>query len=278
MVVRLLRTTSSLSLPPDGRKRVVIEGVAPEIDGGRFAIKRTIGETVAVQAAVFADGHDLIACQVLYKYGNVAEWLSVPMTPKGNDCWEAAFPVSTLGRYFYTVQGWIDRFKTWRFDLKKRIAAQQDVSVDLLIGAELIESTAQQAAGEDPGRLLHWAEALRSGNSTVAESPDLLATMQRYPDLQLATTYERELPVVVDRQKARFSTWYELFPRSTSTEPGRHGTFADCEKRLPYVASMGFDVVYASTHPSCRSSVPEGKEQFTCGGTGRCRKSLGHRR
>ena len=233
-----------LQIPSEGRQRVVIEGVAPEIHGGRFAIKRTIGETVKVQAIVLADGHDSIACDLLYRSGDAGEWLHAPMTARGNDCWEAEFPVSILGYYYYTVHAWIDRFSTWRLDLKKRIAAGQELSVELLIGADLVETAALRATGEDATRLRSWAEALRAGNSSVAESEYLRAAMQRYPDLSLSAKYERDLAVVVDRQKARFSTWYELFPRSTALQAGRHGTFADCEKRLPYIAAMGFDVVY----------------------------------
>ena len=233
-----------MQLPPEGRQRVVIEGVAPEIDGGRFAIKRTVGESVRVQAIVFADGHDSIACDLLYRSAGAAEWLHVPMTARGNDCWEAEFPVATLGRHFYTVQGWIDPFSTWRLDLQKRIAAGQELSVEMPIGAALVELAAKRAGGEDALRLRQWAESLRAGDRSVAESADLLAAIRRHPDLSLASRYERELAVIADREKARFSTWYEIFPRSTASEPGRHGTFADCEKRLPYIASMGFDVVY----------------------------------
>jgi starch synthase (maltosyl-transferring) len=233
-----------LELPRDGRKRVVIVSVAPDIDAGRFPIKRTVGETVKVQAAVFADGHDMIGCQVLYRYGDDADWLPRTMSTIGDDRWEAEFRVSSLGRYFYTVQAWVDHFTTWRYDLKKRIQAKQELSVELAIGAELVEQAAERASGDDSVRLQQWAESLRAGNSGVAESEDLAATMERYPGLQLATTFDRELEVVVDREKARFSTWYEFFPRSAAEQPGRHGTFADCEARLPYIAGMGFDVVY----------------------------------
>jgi starch synthase (maltosyl-transferring) len=233
-----------LQFPSEGRQRVVIEGVAPEIDGGRFAIKRTVGDVVRVQAVVFADGHDSIGCELLYRSADTEQWLSVPMSPKGNDCWEAEFAVSAIGRYFYTVRAWIDRFETWRSDLKKRIAAERELSVELLIGAELLEMASQRAAAEDAARLRSWGESLRGGNSSVAESEELWTAMRRYPDVSLAVQYERELAVVVDREKARFSTWYEIFPRSTASEPGRHGTFADCEKCLPYIAGMGFDVVY----------------------------------
>jgi starch synthase (maltosyl-transferring) len=231
-------------LPPEGRQRVVVDSVAPETDAGRFAIKRTVGDTVTVRAVVFADGHDSIACEVLYRPGAVAEWIRVPMIAKGNDCWEAGFPVAAPGRYLYTVQAWVDRFRTWRLDLQKRIAAGQELSVELLIGAELIELAAKRAGGEDAERLRAWAAALRSGSIGVVTSIDLLETIERYPDLSLASKYERDLAVIVDREKARFSTWYEIFPRSTAPKAGQHGTFGDCERRLPYIAAMGFDVVY----------------------------------
>jgi starch synthase (maltosyl-transferring) len=233
-----------LSLPVDGRKRVAIGDVTPEIDGGRYPVKRTIGETVKVQAVVFADGHDMIACQVLYRHKTDAEWLALGMTAVGNDSWHAEFPVSCLGLYSYTVRAWVDRFKTWRYDLQKRIRAGQELFVELQIGAELIGQAAQRANPADAAHLRRFADSLRAGNSGVAESEELIALMLRYPDLSLATTFDRELRVWVDRPKARFSTWYEFFPRSASPDAGRHGTFADCEMRLPYIAGMGFDVVY----------------------------------
>jgi starch synthase (maltosyl-transferring) len=233
-----------LQLPSEGRQRVVIEGVAPEIDHGRFAIKRTVGEIVKVQAFVFADGHDSLACELLHRSADAKESRAVSMTARGNDCWEAEFPVTAIGRYFYTVRAWIDGFETWRVDLKKRIAAAQELAVELLIGAELIEQAARRASGDDAARLMKWGESLRGEDRSIAESDELLSTMRRYPDLSLAVRYERELSVIVDREKARFSTWYEIFPRSASPHPGLHGTFADCERSLPYVAGMGFDVVY----------------------------------
>jgi len=233
-----------LPLPAEGRQRVVIDGVAPEIDAGRFAIKRTVGESVNVQAFVFADGHESIACELLYKFSNAPGWLSVPMNAKGNDCWVAEFPVTSLGRYFYTVRAWIDRFQTWRLDLKKRLAAGQDMAVELRIGADLLDQAAVRAGGDDASRLRNWAESLRNGETALAESEDVAAAMQRHPDLRVAVKHQRELSVIVDREKARFSTWYEIFPRSTAPQPHRHGTFADCETRLPYIAGMGFDVIY----------------------------------
>jgi len=228
--------------------RIAIEGVRPEIDAGRFPIKRVTGDTVVVEADVFADGHDVLGCRLLYRREADTEWQTAAMTALGNDRWRGAFTVDALGRYRYTVEGWVDEFGTWRKALAARIGAGQDVRVELLIGAALVEAAAGRAAGADADRLRQWARALRDAAQTdkagVALSEDLAALVDRYPDRAAGARYERELAVVVDRPKARFSTWYEVFPRNLSPEPGRHGTFRDCIAWLPYVAEMGFDVLY----------------------------------
>jgi starch synthase (maltosyl-transferring) len=233
----------------EGRYRVVIERVQPEVDCGRFPIKRVVGEAVAIEADVFADGHDELSCQILFRQEGEQEWQSSPMKPLGNDRWRGEFHTSKLGRYQYSVEGWIDRFRTWRGDLIKRISAGQDVHVELLIGAQLVEEAAQRASGEDAVRLHQWARTLsevenRESAMTGAVEEELGSLVQRYPDRSLASRYERDLAVVVEREKARFSTWYELFPRSCSPQPQRQGTLRDCAARLPYIASMGFDIVY----------------------------------
>jgi starch synthase (maltosyl-transferring) len=235
--------------PADGRKRVVIESVQPEIDAGRFPIKRIAGDTVEVEADVFADGHDHVTARVLYRFQAVSSWTAVPMQPLGNDRWRGEFPVTNAGEYFYTVAGWIDHFDTWQSDLEKRIAAGQDIRVDLLIGAQLVEQATARAEGEDAAALRRWAALLRATDvipaaQTAALDPELAATMARVLDPAMESRYDRELRVTVDREKARYSAWYEMFPRSTALEPGRHGTFRDCEARLDYVARLGFDVLY----------------------------------
>ena len=232
----------------DGRNRVVIERVSPEIDCGRFPIKRVVGETVIVEADVFADGHDQIACQILY-WQDEKKLKSAPMKPLENDRWRAEFSVEELGRYQYTVEGWIDRFETWRVDLVKRVAAGQDVHVELLLGTDLIAEAAAQAMGEDAQVLRKWAIRLREAKdkpegAAVALEEGLLELIRRYPVKHFASRYGKQLAAVVDRERARFSTWYEVFPRSCAREAGLHGTFRDCELWLPYIASMGFDVVY----------------------------------
>jgi starch synthase (maltosyl-transferring) len=225
----------------DGRRRVAIEAVSPEVEEGRFPAKRSLGEKVAIEADVFADGHDAVACVIRYRHQSDSAWTEVPMVALGNDRWRAEVIVSQLGRYLYTVQGWVDRFQTWRLQLAKRIAAGQDVAQELRGGAQLVEAAAKRAQGVDAALLIKHAEALASGSATIGK--DLIDLMDRYPDRSEAVTYTRELEMLVDPERARFSAWYELFPRSAG-EPGRHSTFRDVEKRLPYIAGMGFDVLY----------------------------------
>ncbi len=238
-------------LPSEGRQRVQIEGISPEINGGRFPIKRTVGEKVHVEADMFCDGHDLISGVIVYRPEKSQQWLEVPLSPLVNDRWEGEFTVSEMGRYVYTIMGWVDHFKSWRRDIAKKIDAGQDVSVDWLIGAELIEQASQRASAQDAQPLQNWATHIRSKQKEHSDrslleevlSEELIALMDKYPDRTFATTYEKLLKITVERERARFSTWYEMFPRSCGA-PGEHGTFAECIARLPYIAEMGFDVLY----------------------------------
>lgn len=233
----------------DGRHRVVIERVSPEIDCGRFSIKRVVGEAVVVEADVYVDGHDQVACRILFWRDSSDELQTSPMKPLGNDRWRGSFSVHEVGRYRYSVEAWIDRFQTWRTELLKRVAAGQDVQVELVIGSGLIEDAAARAEGDDAAMLREWAQRLRAEKdlpqaTTIALEENALAVVQCYPDLRFASRYDKQLSLTVDRKKAGFSTWYEVFPRSCSSEAGRHGTLRDCEAHLPYIASMGFDIVY----------------------------------
>ncbi len=244
-----------------GPARMAIDHVEPEINGGRFPIKRVVGEEVRVLANIYTDGHDLLGAVLRFRPSDRKDWTDVPMTSLGNDRWSGSFVVESLGRYLYTLQAWIDRFASWRRDFIKKVQAGQQVGVDLLVGIEFIEQAAERARGESAKQLAEWARAVRSLSETdlpravelVVDEP-LAGLASRYADRRTATNYEKELEVVVEREKARFSAWYEMFPRSASPEPGRHGTFKDCEDRLPYVASMGFDVLYLPPiHPIGRS-------------------------
>ncbi|MFN8533446.1 MAG: alpha-1,4-glucan--maltose-1-phosphate maltosyltransferase [Dehalococcoidia bacterium] len=232
--------------PAVDTQSVAIEAVSPEIDAGRFAIKRTIGERVVVEADVFSYGHDQIACDLVW-WPAGGEPRSLPMEPVGNDRWRGEFVVAQIGEHRYTIIAWRDHFTTWADDLAKRLAAGQDVGIDLEIGARLVEAAAGRAAGADAGTLAGFAAALRASrpdSAGPAHSPLLAALMRRWTDHAESSRYAHDLPLWVDRERARFSAWYELFPRSYSSTPGAHGTFADVERHLDYVAELGFDVVY----------------------------------
>ncbi len=231
----------------NGRGRVVIDRVRPCVDGGRFPIKRTVGEKVAVDADVFADGHDVIRCVLLHRKSAAEPWREVPMRPAPNDLWQASFTVEDVGRHMYTVMAWVDRFFTWRHDLGRR-TDRADIAIALKIGAELALETAKRTKGAVATRLKHFADALGKASpeqgkaiGADAEFGDLMA---QHAERRFAVTHAQVLEVVVDRVRGRYSTWYEMFPRSCVPEGGSHGTFAEAEKRLPYIAGMGFDVLY----------------------------------
>ena len=236
---------------PAFSRRVIIENVQPELDCGRFPIKRTMGDRVEVTADIFADGHDVLYAVLRHRPASRTDWEEVPMEPLQNDRWRAEFRVPAEGRHLYTLQAWPDRFQSWTRDLAKKLEAAQDISIDILVGTQLIEAAALRAARKDRGFLATRAEEIKKlaardlpGAVKMASSPELQASMIRNADRRRATTYSRELTVLVDRERACFSAWYEMFPRSCSGQPSRHGTLQDCAKRLDYVAGMGFDVFY----------------------------------
>jgi starch synthase (maltosyl-transferring) len=256
---------------PERRRRVAIARVRPEIGCGRFPIKRVVGEPVVVEADVYGEGHDAVACALLHRQADAAEWTRVSMRPLPNDRWQASFEVTALGLCSYTIEAWFDRLASWRRDLVKKLEGKTLARVDLLTGAEIIEDGASRATGADADRLRAWAAALRADRrprnlASIALDEDLAAIAARYPDLRLATRYAKELAVRVDPVAARFSTWYELFPRSCAPEAGRHGTFRDVERRLDYVAGMGFDILYLPPiHPIGRTHRKGKGNAVTCG-------------
>ncbi len=250
-------------------QRVIIDRVRPEIDSGRFPIKRTVGEKVKVRADIITDGHDAISGLLLFRHESTARWQAALLKGFSNDKWKASFKVSELGRYAYTLCAWIDPFKSWRRDLAKRLEAGQDVATELLIGAKLVEETLPRAPVKRKDWLAACIRALRSDRSPqirarLALDAQLLAGMEScLPERNQMTFYPKSLGVVVEPLKARFSAWYEMFPRSCSPTPGRHGTFGDCEARLPYISAMGFDVLYlppihpiGTTHRKGRNNSP----------------------
>ena len=250
-------------LDPQLRRRIVVETVHPEVDSGRFPIKRAVGEEVMVSADVFTDGHDKLACALLYRRAGEQRWLELPMSALGNDRYAGTFTVQELGRYEYTIEGWVDRFESWRDEVSKKFGAGQDLKSELLEGAAIVGEAAERvrdAASDDVALLRRASKALADERIKQPErvsralGVSLQQAMARHADRSRATRYDRVLQVVVERERARFGAWYEMFPRSGGTDPNRSATFDEAARLLPYVASMGFDVLYLPPiHPIGRS-------------------------
>lgn len=273
--------------PADGRKRVVIEVILPSVDAGRYPACRSVGDEVNVTAIIFADGHDHLAARLLFRHSSERRWRFTPMTATNNDHWTGSFLVDKPGSWSYTIQGWVDHFDTWESDLKKRLAAWsdptateieeseqeetepageslqvvgQDIIVAFRTGANLLQEVARRARGGDAKRLIELATSfnvLADRGTTSYENPvteEIRTLVARYPDLSHATRFQPDLTLRVDRMRAQFSSWYEMFPRSASSIPGKHGSFADVEKQLSEIAAMGFDILYLPPiHPIGRA-------------------------
>jgi starch synthase (maltosyl-transferring) len=259
----------------DALKRVAIERVTPQVDCGRFPIKRTIGERVIVRADIHADGHDLLDAALLFRKAGASHWHEVPMVLVDNDRWEGRFVVDELGRYEYCIEGWIDRFGTWRHEVEKKFAAGQTIGNELIEGATLVREAARRAddripdggpAGAlapdstEPEMLEALATVLEDAGTAESErvsaglSDELVDLMGRYPDRNQSTRSDRVLEVLVERELARCGAWYEMFPRSAGTNPSRSATFDEATARVRYVADLGFDVLYLPPiHPIGRS-------------------------
>lgn len=277
-------TAGAAKLPAaTGRARPVVSGIAPWIDGGHVALKRVPGDPVTLEADIFADGHDLVAATVRWRHQDEEEWRSAPMAPLGNDRFRGTFVVERTGTYRVTIRATIDRLGTWARAVRAKLDGDQDVTLDLAEGADLIAAAERRARGEDRSMLRRWEQAVRQSARQLATSttleqavsnagpeqvsssagPDLAAghrlspedvlglvddhelhaTAARCPDLEVACTVEAAT-VLVERSLAGCSAWYELFPRSASPDPARPGTLTDVVERLPYVAGLGFDVLY----------------------------------
>ena len=231
-----------------GRARPVIAGVRPTVDGGSAPAKGALGEAVVVEADIFADGQDELAGEVRFRHEEDSRWQTAALEPVGNDHWRGEFPVTRTGRHRFAVRATVDRFGSWLGAL--RAGAVQPLDVELLVGAELVRQAAARAKGPDRRRLGAFADGLQAAAATgpedgleLAGHPELGTLMARHRD-PLPTVTSQAYPVEVERARARFSSWYELFPRSASPDPGRPGTLADVEARLPYVAGLGFDILY----------------------------------
>ncbi|HEX3947119.1 MAG TPA: maltotransferase domain-containing protein, partial [Acidimicrobiales bacterium] len=246
---------------PAARLRPVIEGIRPLVDGGRFRAKAAVGDVVVVEADVFADGHDLLICEVRHQREGDRRWTSVPMEPAGNDRWRAGFGVDLVGPHRFVVRAEIDHWATWCRDLAARVAAAQDVAAELGEGAAMLAAAAGRARGDDrstlsaaAGRLADAPRGLETdapgGNlGDLVFGDDLAVLARRYGPPDTAVT-SAHCPLLVEPALARFGSWYELFPRSASPDASRPGTLADVVDRLAYLAALGVDVLYLPpVHP-----------------------------
>ena len=226
------------------KTRVIVESIQPEVDGGRFPVKRTVGERVDVTAHIFGDGHDHIRAQVFYKHEKSSDWSWVEMTPTVNDEWSASFTTEKAGQYTFQIHAWIDHFDTWFDGFKKKTQAKVDVSVELMEGAIFLRHLARKDNPKLESLALKLEDKSKPGEAIATVlSHDFAEVVHSYP-LKENETKSNEVTIRVEHQKALFSTWYEFFPRSASLESGKHGTFKDCIRLLPRVAAMGFDVLY----------------------------------
>jgi starch synthase (maltosyl-transferring) len=224
-------------------RRFLIEDVFPSIDGGRFPIKRIAGEPIDVWADIFRDGHEVTFAALRWRRQSDVVWQSAPMAHVDNDRWKGTFTPQEIGRYLFAIEAWTGGFATWRRDCLVKQTAGVDIAVELMEGRALI-ADALARAGEGAKRLedaLAVYDATGSAEALLAEG--LLAVMtaaEARPDL----TTGRAFPLLVERLRARYGAWYELFPRSQTNDASRHGTFDDVIARLPAIAALGYDVLY----------------------------------
>ena len=228
-------------------QRVVISRVSPSVDGGAFAVKRIVGEPVVIEADIFSDGHEKLAAEVLVRAAGEESWTPHPLTALPNDVWTGEVRFDRVGRHELMVAGWIDVWGGFVRDLGRKLAAGVDVALDVREGRALIEALAPDSLGGDTGAITAALAKLDKAKTAQAAkillSDDLTAAMASAGGRSFCTESFVQ-PVVVDRPSAMFSSWYELFPRSQTDDPARHGTFADVVRRLPHMAAMGFDTIY----------------------------------
>ncbi|NJK88863.1 MAG: DUF3416 domain-containing protein [Myxococcales bacterium] len=228
---------------PEGRRRVALEDLSPIVDAGRFAAKAIVREPVRVFVKAFADGHDQVAADLVVRDpdGGVER---TRMAPLGQDRFEAHFVPETVGKYHYWVEAFIDRFGTWSRDTKKKADAGVDVQVERMEGARLLEATIARAPREEASQMEPMVARLRQGPGLDGLHSGLIEWVRVHEEPRFVTRWPIEVPIVVDRELARFSAWYELFPRSASPVESRLGTLRDVEARLEDLEDMGFDILY----------------------------------
>ena len=239
--------------------RLILEALSPQVSQGRHPVKRTVGERVTVEVDAFTDGHEKIAVALLWRPFDEAEWRERRMQPLGNDRWTGSFPLERLGRHLYTVETWKDEFATFRDELAKKHRAGLGVALEVQEGIDLVASHAKGAAGKAAKAAERLLDALRKAGEgdriALLLSDEAAAVMAAADPRPFRLRHEPFVLVDAERMAARFSSWYEIFPRSQSGDPARHGTFDDVIAALPRVKAMGFDALYfPPIHPIGRKN------------------------
>jgi len=233
---------------------IAIENVGPQVDGGRFPVKRLEGEIVRVSADIFRGETDVLEARVVFRPRGSAEWIENPMNPAANDLWVGEFKAGEPGLYEYSVTAWVNPYLSWLENIRRWLSGNEDVSADLLDGIKILEETRTRASDSQAEKIRGVIEAVRCVGQEQAlgflEDPELLEVINAIRLRRGQVFYEKNLPLTVDRRSAGFASWYEMFPRSQGTVAGKSGTFSDCARRLDDLAAMGFDVVYLTPiHP-----------------------------
>lgn len=245
---------------PETWSPIIIEAVQPEVDGGRYPIKREVGDRLEVSADIFKEGHDVLAAVLRYRTMKEANWHEAVMSHVDNDRWAGHVFLHENTRYRYTIGAFTNTFESWRQEVTKKSQANEPIESELLEGRALVERAANRALGSDKARLDEFLKQWRSSDAPedqlrVALDERLATLVECHQERKAWTVYDRELEVVVDRVRARYGAWYEIFPRSQGTIPGKGSTFKECEKRLPAIKAMGFDVLYLTPiHPIGRTN------------------------
>jgi starch synthase (maltosyl-transferring) len=230
------------------KARAVIERIGPQLDGGQFSVKRIPNESLTVTAYIYGDGHDIVRALLLHRKVGEKKWMEDPFHEVDNDEWSGSFITGKPGMYEYTVVAWIDHALSWHHGFCKKAEAGEKLDLELRIGAELLRKIAKKSKGEDAAWLNTTADLFENEeqyvNAVIIAKSDRLEDLIESLPLRENETVGQILPLVVEREKAQFSTWYEFFPRSASPDPARTGTFKDCEALLPLIADWGFDTLY----------------------------------
>lgn len=245
---------------PATSSSIIIERVQPEVDGGRWPAKREVGDRLEVSADIVKEGHDVLSCVLRYRTVKETSWHETAMRHVDNDRWAGYFDLHENTRYLYTIAAFVNMFESWRQEVTKKSEAGEPIGSELQEGRALVEQTARRA--DEPGKarlekfLRRWGAAdTQEIQLSVALNAELSQLVEHHQERHAWTQYDRELELVVDRVRARYGAWYEMFPRSQGTIPARGSTFKECEKRLPAIKAMGFDVLYLTPiHPIGRTN------------------------